>query len=567
MAYQAMLEPRYEARTNTGEMHCRINTFIGRSSLFINHNEETMLISIKQLLRSPIARKLTLSIVIFSSLITLVTTAYQLVSDYQSDVSRIDRVFSNIEAVNLEVLAASIWVIDEHLIDTQLRGLSQLPDINYISIRDDTNQEWHFGVYKKTAVIEKQYPLIYTNNEHITVGTLIVQADLNVIYDRLYDKAILILLSNAIKTFLVAGFILLLVWFNVTKHLRQLSQYCDDISLDHDFTPLDFNRKPQHDEFSLVADAVNTMQRQIRGSYQALHQSKIDLQHALEDRDRLLLLERSYKDELARQVKEQTRELEQSLQMLKRTQQVLVEKEKMAALGGLVSGVAHEINTPIGICLTAASSQLSHIEELIKLIHSDDATLEQINGILEQYQQSSQLIVSNITRASYLIQQFKSIAAEQSHEKNTVFNLSNLLRDITDSTLMIFSPQDVEITTSLDKQLQLNNNASLLSQAITNVVSNAFLHAFKDVSQAKIYINVVAEPDSIQIEIQNNGAVIPNDIVEHIFEPFFTTARHKGGVGLGLAAAFNAVTQLKGNICYVATSPLGGPMFVISVPR
>ena len=132
---------------------------------------------------------------------------------------------------------------------------------------------------------------------------------------------------------------------------------------------------------------------------------------------------------------------------------------------------------------------------------------------------------------------------------------------------MIFSPQDVEITTSLDKQLQLNNNASLLSQAITNVVSNAFLHAFKDVSQAKIHINVVAEPDSIQIEIQNNGAVIPNDIVEHIFEPFFTTARHKGGVGLGLAAAFNAVTQLKGNICYVATSPLGGPMFVISVPR
>ena len=100
-----------------------------------------MLISIPQLLQSPIARKLTLSIVVFSSLISLLTTAYQLVSDYQNDVSRIDRVFSNIEAVNLEVLAASIWVIDEHLIDTQLHGLSQLPDINYISIRDDTNQE------------------------------------------------------------------------------------------------------------------------------------------------------------------------------------------------------------------------------------------------------------------------------------------------------------------------------------------------------------------------------------------------------------------------------------------
>ncbi|MBB1382823.1 sensor histidine kinase, partial [Shewanella sp. SR41-2] len=87
------------------------------------------------------------------------------------------------------------------------------------------------------------------------------------------------------------------------------------------------------------------------------------------------------------------------------------------------------------------------------------------------------------------------------------------------------------------------------------------------VTQAKIHINVVTEPESIHIEIQNNGAAIPNDIVEHIFEPFFTTARHKGGVGLGLAAAFNAVAQLKGNISYVPISPLGGPMFVISVPR
>lgn len=541
--------------------------FICHSSLVINHIEENMLIFIRQLLQSPIARKLTLSIVVFSSLITIVTTAYQLISDYQEDVNRIDRVFSSIEAVNLEVLASSVWVIDEDLINTQLYGLSQLPDIKYISIRDDSNQEWHFGEYQKTAVIEKQFPLIYTNNENIPVGTLTVQADLNAIYDRLYNKTILILLSNAIKTFFVAGFILFLVWFNVTKHLRQLSQYCDEISLDNPFTPLNFNRKPQRDEFSLVAEAVNTMQQQIRGSYQDLQQSKVDLMHAVEDRDRLLLLERSYKDELARQVKEQTRELEQSLQMLKRTQQVLIEKEKMAALGGLVSGVAHEINTPIGICLTAASSQLAYVEDLIKLIHSDHATLEQINGILEQYQKSSQLIVSNITRASYLIQQFKSIAAEQSQEKYTLFNLNHQLRDITDSTLMIFSPQKVEITVNIDEQLQVYTNASLLSQAINNVISNAFLHAFKDTSQAKICINVITKPDTIDIEIQNNGALIPSDIAEHIFEPFFTTARHKGGVGLGLAAAFNAITQIKGSIRYVAMSPLGGPMFVISVPR
>ena len=93
-----------------------------------------------QLLTSPIGRKLMLSIVLFSSLITLLTTVYQLFNDYNGDVSRIDRAFSSIEKVNLEVLAASIWVIDERLINTQIDGLSQLPDITYISIKDDSGQ-------------------------------------------------------------------------------------------------------------------------------------------------------------------------------------------------------------------------------------------------------------------------------------------------------------------------------------------------------------------------------------------------------------------------------------------
>lgn len=298
-----------------------------------------MLTFFNQLIKSPIGRHLTLSIVLFSSVITLITTAYQLISDYRNDVVRIDRVFSNMEKVNLDVLAASIWVIDERLINTQLNGLIQLPDINYISIKDDSGQAWNAGEQKQEHSLDKTFPLVYKSpTESINVGTLEIQVDVDAIYQRLYDKAIIILLSNGIKTFLVAGFILFLVWFNITKHLDKLSQYCKDIDLDQEYEPLQFARQEKIDEFKQVADSINSMQVQLRSSFGALKKSKTELQTALEDRERLLKLERSYKEELARQVKERTIELEQSLSALKRAQQVLVEQEKMAALGGLVVG-------------------------------------------------------------------------------------------------------------------------------------------------------------------------------------------------------------------------------------
>ena len=98
-----------------------------------------------RLIKSQIGRKLTISIILFSSLITLITTGFQLINDYKGDVNRITRQFTSIEKVNLDVLAASIWVIDEKLINTQLNGLIQLPDITYISINDDSGQVWTSG--------------------------------------------------------------------------------------------------------------------------------------------------------------------------------------------------------------------------------------------------------------------------------------------------------------------------------------------------------------------------------------------------------------------------------------
>ncbi|KIO36703.1 sensor histidine kinase [Shewanella sp. cp20] len=521
-----------------------------------------------QLLKSPIGRKLTLSIILFSSLITLLTTGFQLVNDYRSDVNRITRQFDSIEKVNLDVLAASIWVIDERLINTQIDGLIQLPDITYIEINDDSGQHWQAGTATPENTIERSFKLVYgSGNENIDVGTLLVQADLRVVYEKLLDRAIIILLSNAIKTFIVAGFILFLVWFLVTRHLHKLSDYSQNINLDGEFEPLVFVKNShKNDEFWLVAKAINEMQQQLRRSFDDIKASKLELQEALADRERLLELERSYKDELARQVKERTQELEQSLLVLKRAQQVLVEQEKMAALGGLVSGVAHEINTPIGICLTAASTQLIHIEELIKLIHSENATLEEINAILEEYQQSCELIISNITRASTLIQKFKTIAAEQSLEDKRSINLKQGLEEHHESMHFIYGDKQAEVEYRVDPDLNILTNLSLFKQIVTNLVSNAYAHGFKDRKQGKIRIDAEVDDGMLNIRIQDDGPGIGSEASSHIFEPFYTTTRSEGGTGLGLSAAFNAVTLLKGNIRYRDDGELGGACFEVSFP-
>lgn len=521
-----------------------------------------------RLIKSQIGRKLTISIILFSSLITLITTGFQLINDYKGDVNRITRQFTSIEKVNLDVLAASIWVIDEKLINTQLNGLIQLPDITYISINDDSGQVWTSGTPTPENTIEKTFELFYSSGNHsIAVGTLLIQADLKAVYEKLLDRAIIILLSNAIKTFFVAGFILFLVWHMVARHLHTLSLYCQRLDLDSPFEPLTFDQNnKQGDEFHQVSSAINTMQQQLRTSFSDIKKSKQELQDALTDRERLLALETSYKEELARQVKERTQELEQSLLVLKRAQEVLVEQEKMAALGGLVSGVAHEINTPIGICLTAATSQLVHIEELILLIHGENTTLEEINAILEEYQESCELIVSNITKASTLIQKFKTVAAQQSQEELKTFNLKQALIDSHESMKILFDKQEVEVQFDLDPELEIETNLSLLKQITTNIISNAYTHAFKEVDKSIIIIRAKLVDSNINISIQDNGSGISRDAAAHIFEPFYTTSRNEGGTGLGLSAAYNAAILLKGNIRFEPKCELGGACFLISFP-
>lgn len=242
-------------------------------------------------------------------------------------------------------------------------------------------------------------------------------------------------------------------------------------------------------------------------------------------------------------------ELKLTLENLKQTQSELIHAEKMSALGGLVAGVAHEINTPIGITITAAT--LIEDQTTVVIDEYEKNTLKK--GKLEEYllsiQSGTNLILTNTQRAGKLITSFKQIAVDQVSEQNRLIHLKGYIQE----TLVTLSVEsdlaDIEIIVEGPVDLQTNCPVGSLSQIISQLISNSRLHGFEKGRKGYILLSVSLENEMIKLIYEDNGVGIDKDAIKKIFEPFFTTKRSDGYVGLGLHILQNLVTQkLGGNI-------------------
>ena len=306
------------------------------------------------------------------------------------------------------------------------------------------------------------------------------------------------------------------------------------------------------------------------------HQSAtIDaLQHEVDQRKHMEQQLQDLNDQLEEKVCQRTSELEatnnylnKTLQQLKLTQHQLVESEKMAALGNLVAGISHEINTPIGIGVTAASHLSSEIDKLSHEFQQGTLARSQLTHFTDTATESCNLIMSNLNRASELIKSFKRVAVDQSQEIIRTFSLRNYLDEI----ILSLKPQLKQtlhhIVIHCDEHLEVAIDPGALSQIITNLIMNSIIHAFGPAEAGIIEIRVQIQQDDIFLTYRDNGKGIPSELLESIFEPFVTTRRNQGGSGLGTHIIYNLVTQrLKGRI--KCESPLGeGAIFHMRFPR
>ncbi|MBS1228410.1 MAG: sensory box histidine kinase [Proteobacteria bacterium] len=260
-------------------------------------------------------------------------------------------------------------------------------------------------------------------------------------------------------------------------------------------------------------------------------------------------------------------ELQSSLELLRETQHHLVQSEKMAALGGLVAGVAHEINTPVGIGVTAASLLEEKTRECAALFSTQAMKRSDLEAYFQLALESSAMILSNLGRASDLIQRFKQVAVDQSCEEINTFRLRECLENHIMSLRPMLKKGAHSVQLQCHEDIVLKSYAGALGQIVSILIMNSLLHGFEETKAGMISIEVIDQANDIVLTYRDDGKGIPKENLEHIFEPFFTTKRNHGGTGLGLHILYNLVTQTLGGRIKMESEYGQGVVFRMQIPR
>lgn len=265
-------------------------------------------------------------------------------------------------------------------------------------------------------------------------------------------------------------------------------------------------------------------------------------------------------------LQEKNRELEMTLTHLGMAQTELVRQEKLASLGALVAGIAHEVNTPLGICTTAVSLLMEECRRLRDSLSPAQRTEPVIKAFFDSSDELLGVLTSNTLRASGLIRSFKQVAVDQSSEQVREIALAEYIEDTLRSLRPKFKRTGHSIAVQCDPGLRLWSIPGALSQILTNLVMNSIAHGFENTDHGHIDITATADDEGVTIDYRDDGAGMAPQALRRLFEPFYTTKRGHGGSGLGTNIVHNLVTAKLGGTIAVDSPPGAGLHYAIHLP-
>lgn len=512
-----------------------------------------------------IRRQLAITFIIISSIIVFVVTYFNFSS---SIVQKKDSFLQNslIEANLLAEFSVTPLIFnDSEGAEETLRRVKKDNSILRIVIFDNDNNK--FAQYnpsgKQGAVnpVLKEYYFDSKNSEFLNFGTLKITIPLKHqehIYGTLYieksTKIITTILQKVFKDIIIFTLILLFITYGISiilsdyllKPIVHLAQISEEIAQNRNYK----------------TRVTHTSKNEIGSLYKAFNSLLMDMEKSTVNLENQV----GYR---TNQLNKKRLLLEQSLKELKETQEQLIQSEKMSALGNLVSGIAHEVNTPLGNAITSSSIIKKESNYLLQDLKNGTLKRSVMESRLNVLNDSSSLLIKTLNYASELIKSFKQISVDQVTNDVREFNIKNYIEEVflTNNNKLKKIPVGIIIKSENDNLL-IKTSPGVISQIFNNLIQNSIIHGFDNFhTKAKINVMITIEDNMIKIIYEDNGKGIDLSIKEKIFEPFVTTKRNSGGTGLGLNIVYNLIHQkLKGSLSLESKEDIG-TKFIIKIPR
>jgi two-component system NtrC family sensor kinase len=268
----------------------------------------------------------------------------------------------------------------------------------------------------------------------------------------------------------------------------------------------------------------------------------------------------------AKQNEKITQKVIEKTSQLKDAQEQLVQSEKMASLGSLVAGVSHELNTPIGIALTASTSLLSMTKDMRHRLETNTLKKSSLNSYFDQACSATELVESNINRATELITSFKQVAVDQTSERRRHFNLNQSIEDVVKTLTPKLKATSHKVVIEVEENIEMHSYPGPLGQVLTNFITNTLIHGFEHMEEGLMKITGSSDQHNIVLTYSDNGCGIEEANLPKIFDPFYTSKLGKGGSGLGLNVVYNLCTGILGGEIEVTSAAGDGITFTLTLP-